>query len=218
MSKDLYLNQFALRAADVVLLNILGYLRHLTQRQLASRDHHIGKLGEESHRLDIANVALRRDMHLDTNAVGVGYHSHVAGDDGADTNTLGLVDEMMHLVNLMVIDYRIDRQVGTQTMLMGNTANLFQVFDGEVSRGTRPHIKVADTEINGVGTSLDCSLQALIRAYRRHYFYLAVCHLSLLRCITTSPSIPSDPGTVLPSRVASVSLMLEMLKSPCPCR
>ena len=177
VGENLDLHQLALGPADVVLADKVGDFLHLAQRQLAGGDHHVGKLGIEAHGLDVADVALGRDVHLDADAAGVGDDGQVAGDDGADADALGGVDQAVHLVDFVIIYYCIDRQVGANVGAVRYVADALQVVEREIGRRTAAHIQVADSEIDGVGSALYRRRQAFIRAHGGHYFYFVLHNL-----------------------------------------
>ena len=171
VGKDFYLDEFALGAANVVAFDEIGDFRHLFQRQFAGCDHHVGETRVVTHRLGVGDVALCGDMHLELDGVGVLYHRHVGGDDCAHAALLGEVEELAHLVDFVVVDDGVHREVGAYAVLTADVGNLAEVVVGEVVGRARTHVEVAHAEINGIGTALYGGHQRLVRAHGRHYLY-----------------------------------------------
>ena len=172
MGEHLHLQQFPFRATDILVGDGFRDVRHLLQRQLAGGHHHVGELRVEAHGLDVGDIALGGDMHLDANAVGVCDDCHVRGDDGRDARRFGGLHQPAHLLHLVVVYDGVHRQIGAHAVPVGDVCDARQVVKGEIGRRARPHIEVAHTEIDGIGTCLDGRLQTFIRPHRGHHLYL----------------------------------------------
>ena len=170
MGKDFELDQFTLWATDVASLYLLMDGSHLLERELTGGDHHIGIAGEEFHRLDIGDVGLGGNMDLDPLGAGIVDDGHVRGYDGRDPFALRPVDDGVHLGNLVVIDDRIDGEIGADAVGVGDGAYLGEVFEREVVGRAGAHIELADTEIDRVGTRLYSRGEGLVGAHRSHHF------------------------------------------------
>lgn len=119
MGEHLDFDQLALRAADVVLDDLAVDGGHLFERELAGQHHRVGPLGEEADRLGVRDVALGRDVDLDPHAPCVEDCGEVGGDDGVDPLGAGAVDDGVHVGHLILVDHRVDRQVGLHAVLVG---------------------------------------------------------------------------------------------------
>ena len=66
VAEHLYLYQLAARTANSLLHNSLMYLLHLSKGKLPCKHHHICILGIETQRLQIGDIQLGGDMHLNS--------------------------------------------------------------------------------------------------------------------------------------------------------
>jgi hypothetical protein len=63
-------------------------------------------------------------------------------------------------------------------MIVGaNTGNFFQIIEYKIPARFRPHIQMTDSEINGVGASLDSRHQRFVGTYRSHDLYVLCGHV-----------------------------------------
>ena len=160
----------ARRTADIALLDGAVNRRHLIERELARQHRHIGPLRIELQRLAIRDVELGREVDLHAARTGIENHRLVGRDDCIDLRNGRTIDNGVHLLDLVVVDDRIDRQVGLDARLVSDLDNLIQIIESEVGRRGRAHIERTDAKVNRIGSRLDRRQQRLVRARRRHYF------------------------------------------------
>ena len=120
-----------LGTADVLLLDAPMDGSHLVEVEFAGQHYHIGKLGIELQRLDVGDVQLGAQVYLLTNAVAVGHHRHITGDNSRDTGLLGGIDDGVHLFDVLAIDDGVDREIRLDAMISTGLGDLMQVVDGE---------------------------------------------------------------------------------------
>ncbi len=176
MGEHFDFDQFAPRAADVVLGDFAVDARHLLQRQFARQHHRVGPLRKELDGFGVGDVALGRNVDLDPHAAGIEDGGHVGGDDGIDPLGLGAVDDLVDRGDFFFVDHRVDRQIGFQPCFVGDSDDAGQVVGGEVGRRGRPHVELSDAEVDRVGARLDGGRQGLVGAYRGHDFDVAAQH------------------------------------------
>ena len=152
----------------LLLDNLPVYLGHLVHVELAGQHHHIGKLGIEPERLDVADVELGGEMHLLPHTAAVGHHGHIGGDDGGDAGLVGGIHDGVHGSDVLTIDDGVHGEVGLDVVATACLSDEPQVVDGEGVGRVGTHIELADTEVYTVGTCLDGGLQTLVRAYGCH--------------------------------------------------
>ena len=140
MSEDFDLHEFATRATDVVVADELSDFRHLAQGQFTGGDDDVGEASIVAHSLDVGDVALGRDMHLDTYLICVGDNGHIGSDDGTDAGFFSGMQQGVHLLNLVVVNDGVDGEVGAHAYSVRHRANASQVVDSEVGRRTGAHI------------------------------------------------------------------------------
>lgn len=169
VAEHLYADLLARRSADVHLLRLLMYLCHLFHVQLTRQHHNVGKLRVELQRLDVAYVKLCRQVYLLAHLLAVGHHGHVARYHGRYAGLLGGVDNLVHQLDVVVIDDGVHRQISLHAPFAARSCNLAQVVNGERACRVSSHVQLLDAEINRVGTCLKCCLQALAAAHGRHY-------------------------------------------------
>ena len=128
---------------------------HLLHVQLTGEDADIGKLAVELQGLDIGDIELRRQVHFHALLAAVDHHGDIGGDDGADTGLHGGVDDLVHRRHVLVVDDRVDSEIGLDAMLVAGLRDLTEVLDGEMVGGMGAHVEFTDSEIDGVGTGLD---------------------------------------------------------------
>ena len=158
----------------------------LFEAQFARQHHHVGPLREELHRLGVRDVALGGDMHLHARAPGVENGGEVGRDDGVDARLAGPVDGAVHLLQLVVVDDRIDREVGLHSRLAGDGNDPVQILEGEVGRRLGPHVQRADPEIDRVGPGRDGRPQRFVGPHRGHDFDIRPFHRYFFRFISPS--------------------------------
>ena len=170
VGEDLNLDEFAAGSANVVVADELGNLGHLGQGELACGNDDVGEAGVVADSLDVGDVALGGDVHLDANLVSIGDDGHVGSNNGTDARGLCGFEQAVHLLDFTVVDDGVDGEVGADAGLGGGADDGREVVDGEVGCGAGAHVEFADAEIDCVGTALNCSPQALPGAYGRHDF------------------------------------------------
>ena len=138
----------------------------------------VGPLREEFHGLAVGQVALRGDMHLHADAAGVEDRRQVGGDHGVDPCRAGAVDERVHLPQLVLVDDRVDRQIGLHPRRAGDLHDGLQIVGREVGGRLRPHVELPHAEVDGVGAGLHGRLQRLVAAGGSHQFYVAAFHFN----------------------------------------
>ena len=173
MAEHLDADALAPRAADILLVDLTVDLGHLLQAQLARQHHHVGKLGVELQRLNVGDVELGRQMHLQPDAVAIGHHRHVAGDDSADVGLLGGIANLAHGSQVLTIDDGIHREIRLDAVLLARQRNDLQVVDGEVIGRVRPHVQLSDAEIHRAGTGLNGCCQRVARPHGGHDLKIA---------------------------------------------
>lgn len=176
MGEHLDFDQLALRAADVVLDDLAVDGGHLFERELAGQHHRVGPLGEEADRLGVRDVALGRDVDLDPHAPCVEDCGEVGGDDGVDPLGAGAVDDGVHVGHLILVDHRVDRQVGLHAVLVGRFDDAPQVVEREVGCRGGAHVEFSHAEVDRIGPGVDGGHQRLVGADRGHDFYFGTFH------------------------------------------
>ena len=175
MAEHLDAHQLSAGATHVLLYYLAIYFGHLIHVQLASQHGYIGKLCVKLQRLDVADIQLGTEVHLYPTLAAIYHYGHVRGYHGGDVSLGSSINNLMHGVDVFTIDNGVDGEVRLHAMLLTGGGNLFQIVYGEGVGRVRPHIELADTEINRVGTRLYGSSQAFTRAHRCHYFKFRNC-------------------------------------------
>ena len=182
MGEHLDLNQFAARTADLFGLDAAVDLGHLLESQLAGQHHRVGPLGVEAYGLGVRDVALRGDMDLLPDLSRVEDGGHVGGDDGVDAGPAGAVDDGVQVVNLILVDHRIDGQIALDAGLAGRIGDSLQVVEREVGGRCRAHVELPDPEVDGVGAGLNGCGQRFVGAHGGHDFDIGTFHQRLNIC------------------------------------
>ena len=168
---------FARGAADALLRDLAGDVGHLLEIQFAGEHHHVGPLGVELHGLTVGDVALGRDVDFDPRAVGVEDRRKVGGDDCIDPFAAGCVDQPVGVVQLLVVEDRIDREVAFDAGPFRDADDPAQVFDGEVRRRAGPHVELPDPEIDGVRSGVDRGPEGFVAPHGSHDLEIAAFHV-----------------------------------------
>lgn len=176
VSEHLDAQQFAARTPYVLLHYRAMHLGNLRKAQFARQNHDISPLREELRRLAVRHVALGRDMHLDAGVIGIEYHRKVGRDNGIDAFEFRPVHDLVHDGEFVVVDYRIDGQIGFHAVFAGYRHDVRQIVEREVHRRFRPHVELPHSEIYRVGTRIYRRPQRLVRADGSHYLYIAAFH------------------------------------------
>ena len=82
-------------------------------------------------------------------------HGHILHEDGIDTGIPEVSQQLTGVVELIVVDYGIDRDVDLGPKLMGIAAQLADVIDAVACCHTGT--KAAGTDVDGVGPVVDVS-------------------------------------------------------------
>ena len=142
---------------------------HLFQAQLARQHDHVGELAVEAQALYVGNTELRGNVHLQAQAAGFVDGGHVGTDDGAHAGFPGGEQGLAHRRKVFIVEGVVESQVGPHAVFTAYPAYLFQVVRRKIVGGARAHVQLPDTEVNGIRTALDGSLQAREIACRSHY-------------------------------------------------
>ena len=145
---------------------------NLLQTQLTCQHNHIGPLRVELRSLDVRDVALRGDMHLHTHLAGIHNGGNIGRNDGINTLLQGAVNNRTHILHLGIVEDGIDRKVGFYARLVSRMHDGGQVVKCEVHRRAGTHIQNAHTEIYGIGTRRDGSVQRLHTPHGGHNLYI----------------------------------------------
>ena len=109
-------------------------------------------------------------MHLDAQPPGLDNGRHIGSYYRRDAGLARRLEQLAHRFQVFVIEGYVDRQIALDARLAAYPAHLGKVFHRKIVGRMRPHIQIADAEINRVGAALDGGLQALEIARRGHYF------------------------------------------------
>ena len=131
VAEHFYSDLLTAGAADVLLLDVAVNLGHLLHLQFAGQHHHVGKLRIESQRFNVGNVQLRAEVNLHAHLSTVLHYGHIAGDDGADAGLAGSVYNLVHQVDVLVVDDGVHGEVALHAVLLTGGGYLLQVVDGE---------------------------------------------------------------------------------------
>ena len=77
----------------------------------------------------------------------------------------------MAFLDFLVVDNRVEGQVGLDFFFMADPGDFGQIFHLEVECGSGSHIEFPDTEIDGIGSGLDGGMQGGVGTHRSHDFY-----------------------------------------------
>ena len=144
----------------------LGHLLHV---QLACQHHHVGPLRVEAYGLDIADVCLRGYMHRYAHPAAVTNGGDVGGDDGGDSGRLGVVHDVVHTVDVGIIQDGVDGQVCPHAGLVAPGGDGLHVGDREVGTAAAAHVQSLDAEVDGIRPCVEGRRQRLPRPHRSHY-------------------------------------------------
>ena len=133
MREHLNLNKLALRTSNILLDNRLMHHCNLLKRQLTSQHNHICPLRVELYSLTIGDIALCRDMYLNTHLICIEDYRQIRCNNSIYTLLLSSVDHRVHQCQLCVVDNRIDCKVGLYSVFVRNTVNLRHIVSSEVS-------------------------------------------------------------------------------------
>ena len=149
------------RTLDTLFVDGIINLAHLLQVEFTRQYHYIGKLSIKLQCLRIADVQLRRQMHLLSDLVAVRHDRHIGRNHGTDARFLCRIHNLTHQSHVLVVDNGIYRQVTLHPMLITHLSNLAQVVYGERACRTGTHVQALDSEINGIGTRMNGCSQRL---------------------------------------------------------
>ena len=170
VGEDFNLDKLPGGAADVFFPDLPDDFSDLVQTEFPGCYHDIRKTGVEFHGLDVADIALGGNMDFQTDFPGIGYDSPVGGDDGVDAAFLCRLQHLAVFLFLLVVNDRVEGEIGSNPVFPANPANIGQVFHLEVQGCPGPHIEFPDPEIDGVRTGFDGRMEGGVGTYRRHDF------------------------------------------------
>ena len=176
MAEHLDTYQFAVRTAYPLVDYGAVYGADLVEIEFACEHYDVGPLRVKSDGLYIGDVALRGDVHLNPLAAGNHYRGDVGGYDGRDAAFAHGTAYLAALLQLVVIDYGVDGKIGLDTRGIARGGDVAQVVEREIGRRTRTHVQTLHPEIYRVGTGIDCGMQRLEAAHRRHYLKIFSIH------------------------------------------
>ena len=143
-------------------------MAHLVHIELARQYGNVGKLRVEAQGLDVGDVELGGEVDLQADLPAVAHHGHVGGNDGRDARLARRIEYLAHRGEIVVVDDRVDREVGLDPVLGADGDDLPQVANVEVIGRMGPHVEPAHAEIDGVGTRLDGRGERLVAAHGGH--------------------------------------------------
>ena len=143
---------------------------HLLQPELSREDDHIGKLGVEAERFHVGNAELGGNMDFQADLAGIQDAGHVGSDDGVHARFLGEVQHAAGLVQFLTVQGDVQGEIGLESIGAADAHHLRKVLRREIVRGMGPHVQVADSEIDGVRTSLNGGGEAFEAPCRSHDF------------------------------------------------
>ena len=187
-------------ALDALAIDRGADVRHLTQRQLAREHDDVGELRVKAQGLDVRDVELRGEMHLDAELPAALHDRNVGGDDGRDACSLRRRDDLAHGGEVAVVDDGVDGEVAFGAVLAAEGRNLIQVVDREAARRVRAHVERTDPEVDAVGARLQGGRQGFARARRGHDFEVGSLHVVCLvgwELKNGEASILADAATAL---------------------
>ena len=190
-------------ALDALAVDRGADVRHLAQRQLARKHDDVGELRVKAQGLDVRDVELRGEMHLDAELPAALHDRNVGGDDGRDARGLRGRDDLAHGGEVAVVDDGVDGEVAFGAVLAAEGRNLIQVVDREAARRVRAHVERTDPEVDAVGARLQGGRQAFARARGGHDFEVGSLHVVCLvgwELKNGGASILADAATALVPR------------------
>ena len=156
VAKHLDAHLVAVRTAHIVFHDSLVHRLHLVHVEFARQHLHISPLGVVAHRLAVAHVHLRGNMHLHINGAGVENGGHVAGDDCRHFCLFRRIHDAVHIFNVFLVDDSVHGEVALHVVLLAPSRYGVQVVEGEVHARTAAHVQILNAEVDGVGTALPC--------------------------------------------------------------
>ena len=200
MAEHLNAHGLARGARDALAVDRGADVRHLPQRQLAREHDDVGKLRVKAQSLDVRDVELRREVHLDAELPAALHDRNVGCDDGRDARGLRGRDDFAHGGKVTVVDDGVDGEVAFDAMLAAEGRDLIQVVDREAARRVRSHVERTDPEVDAVGARLQGGRQAFARARGGHDFEVGSLHVVCLvgwELKNGEASILADAATAL---------------------
>ena len=178
-------------------------LRHLLQVQLAGQHDDVGELGVEAQGLGVRDVELGAEVHLLSDAAGVGHDGHVGGDDGGDARLVGGVDDGAHQRDVLVVDDGVDGEVALHAVFATGAGYLLQVVYAERAGRAGAHVQVLDAEVDGVCPGLYGCGEGFARADGGHDFEVSQVHACCLVSCSTSLIKDAARGRSISTNCAS---------------
>ena len=98
-------------------------------------------------------------MHLHPLFPGVIHRRLVGYDHRVHPFEFRTVDHLPHIGDIFVEEYRIEGQVGLDSVFPANGDDAGQVVERKIHARPGPHIEALHAEINGIGAALNGALQ-----------------------------------------------------------
>ena len=144
--------EFDIRHLAMNLGNLFG--RELT-RQNGTRKTY---LLEPTYLVGCAVIGLRRGVNLERLTVHKLQQAHILHQDGVNAYPGQLINQFLRLVELMIVNDGVERNINFGTKLMSIITKLANIVDAVAYGCTGA--KLGRTDINGIGTMIDGSYAA----------------------------------------------------------
>ena len=104
------------------------------------------------------------DLQADLAAIQDG--GHIGGDDRIHAGGLGRIEGLVRRSDVLSVENDVEGHIGPHPGRPADPGDFREIFRCKIIGRMGPHIEPADSEINGVGSTLDGSLQAFEIARR----------------------------------------------------
>ena len=98
----------------------------------------------------------------------------IHGNYRCDLRFLCLSDKGLHDTQIVIVNDGVQGQVGTNVFCTAAVGYLLQVIQGEIDRGTCPHIQLLHSNVNRICSIVECRLQGLEITRRSHELNLVL--------------------------------------------
>ena len=136
MAEHFNTNKLAIAAYDILFYDATMYFSHLVHIKFASQHYYIGKLSIETQCFNVRDIELSAKVHLYALRNGILHYRHVGSNDSTYASLFGIVDNLAHEFEVLIVDNRIDSEVGLNACLFTTLHNAVKVFGSEVARRT----------------------------------------------------------------------------------